>query len=187
MVVMIDNYDSFTYNIYQILAAVTPEVEVIRNDQITVGELEAKAPDKLIISPGPGAPDSAGISVAAIECFAGKIPVLGVCLGHQSLAHAYGGRVVRADRLMHGKTSPIRHDERTLFEGLPNPFDATRYHSLLVERSSLPDCFEISAWTDEGEIMGIRHTPTGAEGVQFHPESILTEAGAALLERFIRC
>ena len=184
---MIDNYDSFTYNIYQILAAVTTAVEVIRNDQITVGELEAKAPEKLIISPGPGAPDSAGISVAAIECFAGKIPVLGVCLGHQSLAHAYGGRVVRADRLMHGKTSPIRHDERTLFEGLPNPFDATRYHSLLVERSTLPDCFEISAWTDEGEIMGIRHRPTGAEGVQFHPESILTEAGAALLERFIRC
>lgn len=187
MLIMIDNYDSFTYNIYQVLAQAAPSIEVIRNDKISVEALEDKNPEQLVISPGPGAPEAAGISVDAIKRFAGKVPVLGVCLGHQSLAYAFGGQIVRAERIMHGKTSPIRHDGKTIFSGLPNPFTATRYHSLLVDRSSLPSHFEVSAWTDEGEIMGLRHTPTGAEGVQFHPESILTEAGAALLTRFVTC
>lgn len=187
MVIMIDNYDSFTYNIYQILATITPSVEVVRNDQLTLEQLINQRPERLVVSPGPGTPDAAGVSVSAIRHFAGKIPVLGVCLGHQSLAAAFGGKIVRAERLMHGKTSPILHDDRGVFADLPNPFTATRYHSLVVERESLPRDFEISAWTAEGEIMGLRHRPTGAEGVQFHPESILSQAGEQLLGSFLRC
>ena len=187
MIVMIDNYDSFTYNIFQQLAERGVELKVIRNDQINISELQALNPSHLIISPGPGNPDQAGISMDAIKEFAGKIPVLGVCLGHQSLAQVFGGKVIRADRLMHGKTSPIHHDGKTIFAEMPQPFEATRYHSLIVEKASLPDSFEITAETAEGEIMGIRHKPTGAEGVQFHPESILTNRGAYLLENFAKC
>ncbi|MEE8408490.1 MAG: aminodeoxychorismate/anthranilate synthase component II [Myxococcota bacterium] len=187
MIVLIDNYDSFTYNIYQVLAALGADVRVIRNDEATVDEIATWKPGHLLISPGPGGPADAGISVEAIKYFAGRIPVLGVCLGHQSLVHAFGGEIVRADRLMHGKTSMVRHDGRTLFTGLPNPFEATRYHSLIVRRDNLPADFEVSAETDEGEIMGARHCPTGAEGVQFHPESILCTAGPQLLEAFSKC
>lgn len=187
MIVMIDNYDSFTYNIFQQLAERGVELKVIRNDQIGIEELKGLKPSHLIVSPGPGNPDQAGISMDAIKEFAGNIPVLGVCLGHQSLAQVFGGKVIRADRLMHGKTSPIHHDGKTIFSEMPLPFEATRYHSLIVERSSLPDCFEITAETAEGEIMGLRHKPTGAEGVQFHPESILTNRGAYLLENFAKC
>lgn len=187
MIIMIDNYDSFTYNIYQQLAEVGHEIEVHRNDALTLSEIVALKPAKLIISPGPGDPDQAGISVEAIQHFAGRIPVLGVCLGHQSLAQAYGGKIVRADRLMHGKTSPIHHQQKGVFQDMPTPFDATRYHSLVVERTSLPDDFEVTAWTEEDEIMGIVHKPTGAEGVQFHPESILTANGRQLLETFAKC
>ncbi|HET6343455.1 MAG TPA: aminodeoxychorismate/anthranilate synthase component II [Myxococcota bacterium] len=187
MLLLIDNYDSFTYNIYQILAEIGADVHVVRNDAMTLPELVALKPERLMISPGPGDPTTAGVSVEAIRHFAGRIPILGVCLGHQSLAHAYGGDVVRAARLMHGKTSEVMHDGRTLFERMPLPFAATRYHSLLVKRDTLPSTFEVSAWTAEAEIMGIRHLPTGAEGVQFHPESILTESGRILLENFGRC
>lgn len=187
MLLLIDNYDSFTYNLFQILAALGHEVHVVRNDQITVQGIVDLKPARLMISPGPGAPEGAGVSVEAIRYFAGRIPLLGVCLGHQSLAYAYGGQVVRAARLMHGKTSPVHHDRGTLFAAMPQPFDATRYHSLLVDRESLPSDFEISAWTAEDEIMGIRHRPTGAEGVQFHPESILTQEGHRLLEAFATC
>ncbi|MEC8049642.1 MAG: aminodeoxychorismate/anthranilate synthase component II [Myxococcota bacterium] len=187
MIVMIDNYDSFTYNIFQQLAERGVELKVIRNDQITLEGLDALSPTHLIVSPGPGNPDEAGISMDAIKHFAGKIPVLGVCLGHQSLAQVFGGKVIRAERLMHGKTSPIHHNGKTIFHAMPQPFEATRYHSLIVERQSLPDTFEITAETSEGEIMGLRHRPTGAEGVQFHPESILTNRGAYLLENFAKC
>lgn len=187
MLVLIDNYDSFTYNLYQAIAAIGVEVRVVRNDQASVDEIAGWQPDRLMISPGPGMPSGAGISVSAVQRFAGHMPVLGVCLGHQSLAAAFGGRVVRADRLMHGKTSPIHHDGRTVFSGLANPFEATRYHSLVVDRDGLPDDFEVSAWTEEQEIMGLRHRPTGAEGVQFHPESILSPAGQHLLENFVKC
>ena len=187
MIVMIDNYDSFTYNIFQQLAERGVELKVIRNDQITLEGLDALSPTHLIVSPGPGNPDEAGISMDAIKHFAGKIPVLGVCLGHQSLAQVFGGKVIRAERLMHGKTSPIHHNGKTIFQAMPQPFEATRYHSLIVERQSLPDTFEITAETSEGEIMGLRHRPTGAEGVQFHPESILTNRGAYLLENFAKC
>lgn len=185
MLVLIDNYDSFTYNLFQVIASLGHEVRVVRNDAVTIDELIAWAPSYLMVSPGPGNPDDAGISIDAIRHFAGRIPVLGVCLGHQCLAQAYGGEIVRAERIMHGKTSPIRHDGRTVFNGLPQPFSATRYHSLLVQRDNLPEAFEISAWTDEGEIMGLRHKPTGAEGVQFHPESILSTDGPKLLEAFV--
>jgi anthranilate synthase/aminodeoxychorismate synthase-like glutamine amidotransferase len=187
MILMIDNYDSFTYNIYQLLAEQGFEVEVVRNDEITLAQCIARSPERLLISPGPGTPDEAGISLTATAHFAGRIPVLGVCLGHQSLAQAFGGEIVRADRLMHGKTSPIHHDQRTLFSPMPSPFLATRYHSLVVNRATLPKDFEVSAWTEEEEIMGLRHRPTGAEGVQFHPESILTEDGAKLLRAFATC
>ena len=187
MIIMIDNYDSFTYNIYQQLAEVGHEIEVFRNDALDLQGIIDLAPERLIVSPGPGNPDQAGVSVEAIQHFAGKIPVLGVCLGHQSLAQAYGGKIVRADRLMHGKTSPIHHDKSGVFQAMPTPFDATRYHSLVVERSSLPEEFEVTAWTEQNEIMGIRHKPTGAEGVQFHPESILTANGRQLLETFATC
>lgn len=186
MVIVIDNYDSFTYNIVQILAQARDDVVVVRNDEVSADELEARHPTHLLVSPGPGTPAHAGISVAAIEQFAGRIPVLGVCLGHQALADAFGGRIIRASRLMHGKTSLIHHRGEGVFHGLPEPFSATRYHSLIVERESLPKTFEVTAWTEEGEIMGLKHRPSGAEGVQFHPESILSEAGEELLRGFLR-
>jgi len=183
---MIDNYDSFTYNLVQYLRELGEEVEVYRNDKISLAEIEALNPTRLVVSPGPCTPNEAGISVEAIKHFAGKLPILGVCLGHQSIGQAYGGKVVRADRLMHGKTSPVFHDNRELFVGLPDPFDATRYHSLLVERSSLPECLEVTAWTAEGEIMGMRHRSLPVWGMQFHPESILTVAGMDMLNNFLQ-
>jgi len=186
MLLMIDNYDSFTYNLVQYLRELGEEVEVYRNDKISLAEIEALNPTRLVVSPGPCTPNEAGISVEAIKHFAGKLPILGVCLGHQSIGQAYGGKVVRADRLMHGKTSPVFHDNRELFVGLPDPFDATRYHSLLVERSSLPECLEVTAWTAEGEIMGMRHRDLPVWGMQFHPESILTVAGMDMLNNFLQ-
>jgi anthranilate synthase/aminodeoxychorismate synthase-like glutamine amidotransferase len=186
MLLVIDNYDSFTYNLVQYFGELGEDVQVYRNDTITPGEIEALRPARIVISPGPCTPNEAGISVETIRRFGGKIPILGVCLGHQSLAVAYGGEVVRAPRLMHGKTSQIKHDGKTIFRSLPNPFEATRYHSLIVNRTNLPDCFEISAETAEGEIMGLRHKTLGAEGVQFHPESILTAAGKDLLRNFLK-
>jgi anthranilate synthase component 2 len=185
MLLMIDNYDSFTYNIVQYFRELGAEVEVHRNDKITIDEIEKKAPRRLVVSPGPCSPLEAGISVAAIQRLAGKIPILGVCLGHQSIGQAFGGRIVRAASLMHGKTSPIHHDNRGLFAGLANPFDATRYHSLLVERETLPDCLRVTAWTAEGEIMGLEHRDLPVWGVQFHPESILTLEGKKLLNNFL--
>jgi anthranilate synthase component 2 len=185
MLLMIDNYDSFTYNLVQYFAELGETVEVHRNDRISVAEIATRRPDRLVISPGPCSPDEAGISVAAIRELAGTLPILGVCLGHQALGQAFGGRIVRAERLMHGKTSPVHHDGRELFCGLPNPFDATRYHSLLIERATLPDCLEMTAWTQEGEIMGVRHRDLPLWGVQFHPESILTVAGKQLLQNFL--
>lgn len=185
MLLMIDNYDSFTYNLVQYFAELGAEVRVVRNDAVTVEEIRAWQPKQIVISPGPCTPAEAGVSVAVIQHFAGKVPLLGVCLGHQSIAVAFGGRVVRASRLMHGKTSEIFHDGRSIFLGLPNPFTATRYHSLLVEESSLPACLEVSARTAEGEIMGLRHREFVVEGVQFHPESILTVAGKDLLRNFL--
>ncbi|UCH90741.1 MAG: aminodeoxychorismate/anthranilate synthase component II [Nitrospirota bacterium] len=185
MVLVIDNYDSFTYNLVQYLGELGAAVQVIRNDKLTNEEIEQLAPDQLLISPGPCTPNEAGISVDAIKYYAGKLPLFGVCLGHQSLAYAFGGQIVRAERLMHGKTSMIHHDGKTIFKGLPNPFEATRYHSLIVRRETLPADFEVSAETGEGEIMGLRHRPTGAEGVQFHPESILTGVGMDLLKNFL--
>ncbi len=186
MLLMIDNYDSFTYNLVQYLGELGVDVRVYRNDKITNEEIEALKPERIVISPGPCTPNEAGISVETIRRFAGRLPVLGVCLGHQSLAAAFGGEVIRAERLMHGKTSMIHHDGKTIFTGLPNPFEATRYHSLLVNRKNLPDCFDITAETAEGEIMGLRHKTLGAEGVQFHPESILTAAGKDLLGNFLK-
>lgn len=186
MLLMIDNYDSFTYNLVQYLGELGEDVRVYRNDKITIEEIDGLRPQRLVISPGPCTPKEAGISVDAIRHFAGRIPLLGVCLGHQSLAVAFGGEVVRADRLMHGKTSMIHHDGKTIFRGLPNPFEATRYHSLLVKRPTVPDCLEVSAETAEGEIMGLRHRTLGVEGVQFHPESILTAAGMDLLRNFLK-
>ncbi len=186
MLLMIDNYDSFTYNLVQYLRELGEEVVVYRNDKITLAEIEELRPQRLVVSPGPCTPNEAGISVSAIKHFAGKLPILGVCLGHQSIGQAYGGRIVRAERLMHGKTSPIFHDGRELFAGLPNPFDATRYHSLLVERASLPECFEVTARTEEGEIMGMRHRELPVWGVQFHPESILTVFGMDMLKNFLQ-
>ena len=185
MILVIDNYDSFTYNLVQYLGELGAEVQVIRNDKLALEDIEQLAPDQLLISPGPCTPNEAGISVDAIKHYAGKLPLFGVCLGHQSLAYAFGGQIVRAERLMHGKTSMVHHDGKTIFKGLPNPFEATRYHSLIVKRETLPTEFEISAETVEGEIMGLRHRPTGAEGVQFHPESILTGAGMDLLKNFL--
>ncbi len=186
MLLMIDNYDSFTYNLVQYLGELGVDVRVYRNDKITNEEIEALNPERIVISPGPCTPNEAGISVETIRRFAGRLPVLGVCLGHQSLAAAFGGEVIRAERLMHGKTSMIHHDGKTIFTGLPNPFEATRYHSLLVNRKNLPNCFDITAETAEGEIMGLRHKTLGAEGVQFHPESILTAAGKDLLGNFLK-
>jgi anthranilate synthase component 2 len=185
MLLMIDNYDSFTYNIVQYFGELGEDVQVFRNDRITIDEIENLAPDRLVISPGPCSPEEAGISVAAIRHFAGKIPLLGVCLGHQSIGAAFGGRVVRSVSLMHGKTSPIHHDGRGLFAGLANPFNATRYHSLVVERSTLPETLAVTAWVENGEIMGLAHKELPVWGVQFHPESILTEGGMQVLRNFL--
>lgn len=185
MVLMIDNYDSFTYNLVQYLGEMGEELQVHRNDKITVEEIERLKPDKIVISPGPCSPKEAGISVETIRHFAGKVPILGVCLGHQSIGYAFGGDIVRAERLMHGKTSMIHHDGKGVFAGMPNPFEATRYHSLVIKRDTLPDCLEVSAETDIGEIMGVRHKEYPIEGVQFHPESILTQEGKRLLRNFL--
>jgi anthranilate synthase/aminodeoxychorismate synthase-like glutamine amidotransferase len=185
MLLMIDNYDSFTYNLVQYLGELGADVRVYRNDAITVDEIAALRPQEIVISPGPCTPAEAGVSVALIRRFTGQIPILGVCLGHQCIGAAFGGNIVRAARLMHGKTSPIHHDGRTVFRGLTNPFDATRYHSLLIERDTVPACLELSAWTVEGEIMGVRHREQLLEGIQFHPESILTIEGKQLLKNFL--
>ena len=184
-VLLVDNYDSFTYNLYQYLGELGADTTVVRNDEITVGEALARRPDRIVISPGPGTPDQAGISLELIRSAAGQVPLLGVCLGHQALGQAFGGRVGRAKVLMHGKTSEIHHDGRTVFDRLPQPFTATRYHSLIVERESIPDCLEVSAWTEDGMVMGLRHREFRVEGVQFHPESILTRAGHDLLRNFL--
>jgi len=185
MILMIDNYDSFTYNLVQYLEELGEELKVYRNDQVTITEIEKLDPSRIVISPGPGTPRDAGMSERVIKHFAGKKPILGVCLGHQAIGEVFGGKIIRAKSIMHGKTSQIHHDGKTIFKGLPNPFPATRYHSLVVEKSSLPEVFEISAWTDDGEIMGLRHKEFKVEGVQFHPESILTSSGKTLLKNFL--
>ncbi len=190
MLVMIDNYDSFTYNLVQYFGELGAQVNVFRNDQITVDELKALKPDRLVISPGPCTPNEAGISVEAIKAFAGEIAILGVCLGHQSIAQAFGGKIVHATEVMHGKISSIQHRSEGVFEGLSNPFEATRYHSLVVEKASLPECLEVTAWTatttgEVDEIMGVRHTEYDIEGVQFHPESILSQHGHEMLKNFL--
>jgi len=185
MLLMIDNYDSFTYNLVQYFGELGEEVEVVRNDEIDLAGIAALKPDHIVVSPGPCTPSEAGVSVPLIKEFAGRIPILGVCLGHQSIGQAFGGKIIRAKELMHGKTSLIHHLGVGVFKGLPNPFRATRYHSLVIERASLPDCLEITAWTNDGEIMGVRHRTLAVEGVQFHPESILSEHGHALLRNFL--
>ena len=191
MLLMIDNYDSFTYNVVQYLGELGADVQVYRNDEITISEIEALKPSHLVISPGPCTPNEAGVSVAAIEHFAGKLPILGICLGHQSIGQAFGGNIVRAKQVMHGKTSPVYHQESGVFAGLNKPVEVTRYHSLVIEQSSLPDCLEVTAWTQDDagqidEIMGVRHKTLDIEGVQFHPESILTEQGHELLANFLK-
>ncbi len=185
MILMIDNYDSFTYNLVQYLGQLGEEVTVRRNDEITLGEIEEMAPEAIVLSPGPCSPEQAGITVDVVRQFHRRVPILGVCLGHQAIGHAFGGRVVRAGRIMHGKTSPILNDGRTIFRGLANPFPAGRYHSLIVERGTLPDCLEVSAETEEGEIMGLRHRTLPVEGIQFHPESILTPQGKRIIRNFL--
>ena len=185
MLLMIDNYDSFTFNLVQYFGELGEEVLVKRNDEISVADIEKLAPHRIVISPGPCSPAEAGISVPAIEKFAGKVPILGVCLGHQSIGQAFGGRIVHAKTLMHGKTSPMTHTGKGVFAGLPSPYRITRYHSLAIQRETCPDCLEITAWTDDGEIMGVRHKALPVEGVQFHPESIMTEHGHALLRNFL--
>ena len=191
MILMVDNYDSFTYNVVQYLAELKADVHVYRNDQITIAEIEQLAPEKIVISPGPCTPNEAGISVEAIKYFAGKIPILGICLGHQSIGQAFGGEIVRAKQVMHGKISMIHHNSSGVFANLSNPYEATRYHSLVINQNTLPDCLEVTAWTqnDDGsidEIMGVRHKQLAVEGVQFHPESILTQHGHDLLENFLK-
>lgn len=186
MILVIDNYDSFTYNLVQYLGELGQDIVVKRNDEIDVAGIEALSPDHIMISPGPCSPNEAGISLEVIEYFKGKIPIIGVCLGHQSIGQAFGGEVVRAEQLMHGKTSQIYHDGKSLFEGLPSPFTATRYHSLIVKRETLPDCLEITAETESGEIMGLRHKEYQIEGLQFHPESIITENGLKMLSNFLK-
>jgi anthranilate synthase component II len=186
MLLMIDNYDSFTYNLVQYLGELGEDVRVFRNDEITLEEVEQLKPERIVVSPGPCTPNEAGISVPLIQKLSDRLPILGVCLGHQSIGQAFGGRIVHAQTLMHGKTSPVRHEDRGVFRGLPNPLVATRYHSLVIERASLPDGLEVTAWTDDGEIMGVRHKSLPVEGVQFHPESILTEHGHALLANFLK-
>ena len=185
MLVMIDNYDSFTYNLVQYLGELGEEVKTFRNDEITIEEIEALKPDRIMLSPGPCTPNEAGISLAVIDHFSGKVPLMGVCLGHQSIGQAFGGKVVHAKQIMHGKTSQMTHTGVGVFKDLESPYTITRYHSLVVERATLPDCFEVTAWTDDGEIMGFRHKELAVEGVQFHPESILTEHGHALLKNFL--
>ena len=185
MLLMIDTYDSFTYNLVQYFGELGEDVRVFRNDEITVEEIDSLKPDRLVVSPGPCSPAEAGISVAAIQAFAGRIPLLGVCLGHQSVGAAFGGKIVQARQLMHGKTSLVHHADTGVFRDLPDPFTATRYHSLAIERASLPACLEVTAWTDDGEIMGVRHRELSVEGVQFHPESILSEHGHRLLKNFL--
>jgi len=185
MILVIDNYDSFTYNLVQYLGELGAEMEVVRNDQTTVEAISRRPPERIVISPGPKTPSEAGICLDVIKAFAGRVPVLGVCLGHQAIGQAFGGRVIRAPELMHGKTSEIHHDSKTIFQDLPNPFPATRYHSLIVERAGLPPCLEISACTSDGLIMGLRHKEMKVEGVQFHPESVLTAAGKPLLANFL--
>ena len=190
MLLMIDNYDSFTYNLVQYLGELGQDVKVVRNDELTVAQIAALAPERIVISPGPCTPNEAGVSLAVLEKLSGQMPILGVCLGHQSLGQAFGGKVVRARTIMHGKTSPIRHKGLGVFAGLPDPFEATRYHSLVVEKDSLPDCLEITAWTENpdgsiDEIMGLRHKSLPVEGVQFHPESILTQHGHDMLRNFL--
>jgi len=182
---MIDNYDSFTYNIVQYFGELGAEVEVLRNDEVTLADIEARAPDRLVISPGPCSPAEAGISVAAIQHFAGKLPILGVCLGHQAIGVAFGGKIIRSQQLMHGKTSVITTTQEGVFANLPEKFVVNRYHSLAIERASCPDVLAVTAWTDDGEIMGVRHKTLAIQGVQFHPESILTEHGHALLKNFL--
>lgn len=191
MILMIDNYDSFTYNIVQYLGELGADVKVKRNDEIDIASIKQLAPQKIVLSPGPCTPNEAGISLAVIESFAGKIPLLGICLGHQSIGQSFGGKIVRAKQVMHGKTSDVHHKNKGVFNDLPTPYQATRYHSLVIDQQSLPDCFEVTAWTetenkDIDEIMGIRHKEFDVEGVQFHPESILTEHGHKLLENFLK-
>ena len=191
MLLMIDNYDSFTYNLVQYFGELKAEVEVVRNDQISIADIETMAPDHLVISPGPCTPNEAGISMEAIRHFAGKLPILGVCLGHQSIGQVFGGKIVHANAIMHGKTSMIVHTGQGVFAGLPSPFEATRYHSLVIEKNSMPECLEITAWTETengamDEIMGVRHKDFAIEGVQFHPESILTQHGHQLLKNFLQ-
>jgi anthranilate synthase/aminodeoxychorismate synthase-like glutamine amidotransferase len=185
MILVIDNYDSFTYNLVQYLGELGAEMRVFRNDEITVEQAVALNPEKVLVSPGPCTPKEAGVSCDIIREFGPRLPLFGVCLGHQSVGDVYGGRIVRAERLMHGKTSPMIHDGKSVFKGLPSPFDATRYHSLIIERESLPDCLEVTAWTAEGEIMGVQHKEHPVHGVQFHPESILTVEGKKLLQNFL--
>jgi anthranilate synthase/aminodeoxychorismate synthase-like glutamine amidotransferase len=186
MILMIDNYDSFTYNLVQYLGELGAGIEVRRNDQTTLDEIERMAPERIVISPGPKTPTEAGICLELIKKFSGRLPILGVCLGHQAIGQAFGGKVIRAPAIMHGKTSKIHHDGKTIFAGLPNPFPATRYHSLIVERASLPACLEVSATSPDGLIMGLRHKEMKVEGVQFHPESVLTAAGKQLLANFLK-
>ncbi|MBI5042657.1 MAG: aminodeoxychorismate/anthranilate synthase component II [Nitrospirae bacterium] len=186
MLLMIDNYDSFTYNLVQYLGELGEDIHVFRNDKLKIEDIVKLNPDRIVISPGPCTPKEAGISVEVIKYFAGKIPMLGVCLGHQAIGEAFGGDIIRADRLMHGKISMIFHDGKTIFEGVPNPFEATRYHSLIIKRETIPSCLEVSAETKEGEIMGVRHKEFKIEGVQFHPESILTKAGIDILKNFLK-
>jgi anthranilate synthase/aminodeoxychorismate synthase-like glutamine amidotransferase len=185
MLLIIDNYDSFTYNLVQYFGELGAEMKIIRNDAMSVAEIRALQPSRICISPGPCTPNEAGVSCAVIEAFGPHIPILGVCLGHQSIGQVYGGEVIRAERLMHGKTSPIHHNGTSVFKGVPNPFEATRYHSLIVKRETLPECLEITAWTAENEIMGLRHKQHPVHGVQFHPESILTQEGMQLLKNFL--
>ncbi len=185
MLLMIDNYDSFTFNLVQYLGELGADVNVVRNDEVSVADIERLNPERIVVSPGPCSPSEAGVSIPAINHFAGKKPILGVCLGHQAIGQAFGGRVIHAKTLMHGKTSPIEHSGAGVFSGLPSPFTATRYHSLAVERETLPACLEVTAWTADGEIMGLRHRDLAIEGVQFHPESILTEHGHAMLRNFL--
>ena len=185
MLLMIDNYDSFTYNLVQYLAEIGQEVKVVRNDKISIEEINKLNPQYIVISPGPCTPNEAGISLELIEAFKGKIPILGVCLGHQSIGQAFGGKIIHAQTIMHGKTSKISHNNKGVFKGIKNPFIATRYHSLVIDRESLPNCFDITAWTDDNEIMGIKHKKLAIEGVQFHPESILSEHGHDLLKNFL--
>ncbi len=186
MLLMIDNYDSFTYNLVQYFGELGQSLQVYRNNKISIAEIEKMKPERIVISPGPCTPKEAGISIEVIKHFAGKVPVLGVCLGHQSIGEAFGGDVIRAPYLMHGKTSMIHHDNKTIFAGLPDPFVATRYHSLIIKRDTLPSVLEVTAWTDDGIIMGVRHKQYKVEGVQFHPESILTEVGKDLLRNFLK-